>query len=236
MGRSLGSVCAAEIGSHNPPELKGINNLKYYDKELLKFLFEKWDEKYIERKSEDWELRCLFRSLEMAYNACSIPFENQGTPFDYGTKLSLWVSAFEILVHPENNNVDLEKVLKLIGKAKLDVKELDDKIYIRKGRNGEEININLLQELYCQIYNTRNSFLHGNKVNAKDLFPFKNKNGYPLNNFAPLLYSVTLRLFMDKFYDKINIFNDEDICRLGNYMNLYNSLLKALEDSKNRFI
>jgi hypothetical protein len=50
----------------------------------------------------------------MANIACQLPSIVDTTLFDYGRTLALWVSAFEILVHPGNgkaNQVAVNKVL-----------------------------------------------------------------------------------------------------------------------------
>ena len=51
---------------------------------------------------------------------------------------------------------------------------------------------NLVQKLYCQIYDARNSYIHGNPVKAKDITPWGKINRHPLYVFAPLIFKVAL--------------------------------------------
>ncbi len=214
------------------PELAKINTNKDYDKELLNALLKSWKERYVGRKTRDyWELRALFRSLEMAYQACSIPFENNSTIYDYGCKVCLWVSAFEILIHPKIGNANLPKVIDLLGKAKFSSKRLRNKYYRTRydSKKKQKERLTLPQKLYSEIYYTRCNFLHGNPVNIEDIFPFKNKKRYPLNSFAPLLYSLALRCFLGIFQDISDIPNLSQKQRF-NYWMLEDGLEKALED------
>jgi len=52
----------------------------------------------------------------MAYQASTMPFKNHSIIYDYGASASLWVSAFEILSHPQKGKANLLTVLDLIGK------------------------------------------------------------------------------------------------------------------------
>lgn len=50
-----------------------------------------------------WDDVALTRSLNMAYHASLLPAGTDTTFYDVGRIVSLWVSAFEILVHPGGN-------------------------------------------------------------------------------------------------------------------------------------
>jgi len=91
------------LGQSSPGIAKAHSKNDFYDKNLFDALLEKWCEYFIKKKQRDWSLIALFRSLEMAYRASAMPFGNQGSLHDYGANISLWVSAFEILVHPKSS-------------------------------------------------------------------------------------------------------------------------------------
>lgn len=49
----------------------------------------------------DWRLKALFRSLNMTNEAARVPANTAATFYDVGRSLALWVSAYEILAHPD---------------------------------------------------------------------------------------------------------------------------------------
>lgn len=103
------------LGSHKPheprefcgqssAELAKISPTQDYDSEILDTLLKKWKERYINRKTRDWSLGALFRSLEMAYHACSIPFENNSTIRRHRGKSY----TFDIIISTKHLNSMLE--------------------------------------------------------------------------------------------------------------------------------
>ena len=74
------------------------------DNSIFKLLEKAWERRFVKARFGEWPTRALFRSLEMAYQASSLPVKNHSTIYDYGANASLWVSAFEILSHPRNGN------------------------------------------------------------------------------------------------------------------------------------
>jgi hypothetical protein len=75
------------------------------DTTILDALISRWRRYYFGRTPR-WEDRALFRSLNMAVEAGSIP-ANVRTVFDLGRSVSLWVSALEILSHPRVEKASL---------------------------------------------------------------------------------------------------------------------------------
>lgn len=58
------------------------------------------------------------RSLDMAYHASLLPTLSDTSFYDVGRLISLWVSAFEILVHPGGNGVaKRDRVLALLERT-----------------------------------------------------------------------------------------------------------------------
>lgn len=176
-------------GQISPSIVSQVYN-PHYDDALFKALSKEWMERHILRRYSDWKLTSLFRSLQVAYQALSMADNNFSTIYDYGINLSLWVSAFETLAHPRNESVNLLSVLPLLDNPFLS-KELTKKIYTMYFRK-KIYRVNLVQKLYCQIYDARNSYIHGNPVKTKDMTAWGKINRHPLYVFAPLIFKVAL--------------------------------------------
>jgi hypothetical protein len=116
--------------------------------------------------------------------------------YDVGTRAVLWVSAFEILVHPgKSGRADLEKVLDLLSLASWKDKHLKDrKFRVTVGRKKRAVR--LCEKLYNQLYDTRNNFAHGNPVNIRSILPFNTSKLPPLHFIAPLLYRAALGVYL----------------------------------------
>ncbi|MCK4827848.1 hypothetical protein KA005_69610, partial [bacterium] len=215
------------------PELATVRSKINHDSEIINELLERWNQRYVKCKTRDWTTRVLFRSLEMAYQASSIPFKNNSTIYDYGSNLSLWVSAFEVMVHPKNGRADLTRVLNLIERIEFIATSLNKKMYRipYPGKKGKRKGVTLPQKLYYQIYSARNGFLHGNPVRFRDLFPFCIKGRYPLTLYAPLLYKVALKCFLDILENvtELNGLLTEQYIRLRN---LEGAIFSSLKEAK----
>ena len=186
-----------------------------------------WTRRFIRRKKNEWSTTALFRSLEMAYRAAAMPFQNHATIYDYGTGASLWVSALEILSHPRTGNANLLSVIKLIGGYKWENNKVKRRVYKVKYRR-QYYQVNLVQKLYKELYDTRNAFLHGNPVTPRRLRPFGNKNAHPITRFAPLIYKVALLSFLDQFEEKDRAdWRKQYIAKLHNERYLAKSILKS---------
>ena len=87
------------------------------DEPLLAMLLARWRRRY-EAHEPAWEDVALMRSLNMAYQASLLPAGTDTTFYDVGRIVSLWVSAFEILVHPGGSGqANREKVFELIERT-----------------------------------------------------------------------------------------------------------------------
>jgi len=165
---------------------------------VFKLLHNAWRRRFLRQKHDEWSTRTLFRSLEMAYQASSMPFKNHSTIYDYGSSASLWVSALEILSHRRTRNADLLSVLSLLGDYVWIDKSVGRQIYkVTYGKKDHKVN--LVQKLYKELYDTRNDFLHGNPVKRNRLYPFKNTKVQPITRFAPLVYKVALLAYLRQF-------------------------------------
>lgn len=82
------------------------------DEPLLTALLARWHRRYTGRRPV-WADLALFRSLNMANQAALLPAGTDTTFYDVGRAIALWVSAFEILVHPGTGKADLWAVYDL---------------------------------------------------------------------------------------------------------------------------
>jgi hypothetical protein len=88
------------------------------DHPLVKALLARWVALF-PQASMAWRDRALFRSLNMANEAARTPARVAATFYDVGRTLALWVSAFEIVVHPGGaGQSGFEKVAAEIEKVK----------------------------------------------------------------------------------------------------------------------
>ena len=127
------------------------------DKEFYTLLQNCWTYAYLKGKKSKKKYNVVFRSLEMAMQALSIPFSNNNSINEYGTRIALWISSFETLTRSLSNHVDLKKVLTLMDKIDWENKRLSYKYY--KGMKNYP-KINLPQKIYYDLYNSRNNFLY----------------------------------------------------------------------------
>ncbi len=168
---------------------------------LFNLLQKVWEWWFIEnRGNEDWPTTTLFRSLEMAYRATAMPMANNQTISDIGTSASLWVSAFESLAHPGNEQLGPGPVLNLIGNYPWANNEMSAQTYEVGTSTG-----NLAQKLYFDLYQRRNDFIHGNPVKEESLFPFGDTKVPYFIRFAPLIFKIALYVHLEKHREKWNL-------------------------------
>jgi hypothetical protein len=70
-----------------------------FDQPLLDRLFRTWRQCYLRKRNRKKLLR-LFRALEVAFHAALFPADGLTSINDVGSRIALWVSAFEVLCHP----------------------------------------------------------------------------------------------------------------------------------------
>lgn len=214
------------IGQISPELASSSRVTDFYDRELLKAILLVWEDRFLRNGYRDWKSLVLFRSLEMAFQASTIPFENSSTIYDYGAKIALWVSAFEILVRSETEQANLTRVLHLLSTPKLYAPNLTKRLYSIKFSKRNIGRCTLAQKLYYMLYSARNDFLHGNPVKLRNVF-IKNSDKYhPLTAAAPLIYKLALQSFLD--IPKLQNLSDYDV---NGYINVEN-----FEDAINALI
>jgi len=203
MGHALNSFDSPDNfrGQTYPDILITDNFLRPEPHEIIfNFLRKAWVNRF-EKGRKNWRYNKLFRSLAIAYHACSLPKKNGLLFYDLGISIALWVSTFEILVHPgKNGKSDAPAVWTLLSKA-----QLGDRILKRRRKikyRGKIINGKAVEFLYWRLYEARNDFLHGNPVTPNDAL-YKNPKHHGkvtlLNHLAPLLYQVALLSYFDWF-------------------------------------
>ena len=188
----LGADEIEKFHGQTSPELATAHASEgFFDPGIFASLMEAWVQRHAGRGPRNHQTEAVFRSLEMAYRATRVPFDNRASIGDYGAQLSLWVSAFEILAWPRNKRAGLDQVLQMLRPVGSCSKRLQLRRY-RVVRDKKVQNVSLPEKLYWEIYKARNAFLHGDPVTAQHLFPGARSDRHNLLAYAPVLYKCAL--------------------------------------------
>lgn len=164
------------------------------DKPLLNALTRKWEDHYFVNHQDKAEAR-LFRSLNMAFRAGEMPSGMQVNAYDAGRLIALWVSAFEILAHPEKGSVSSRVVRELISKTEWLYKAAAEPVFEKTYGNGANVKLNISAWMLEELYRLRNDFMHGNIIDDKALNI--EGSGRSFFNFPPLLYRLAIAAKID---------------------------------------
>jgi hypothetical protein len=180
------------------PEMSPVSLSKSdIDEPLFDELVVRWRRRYRATKA-DWGDIALMRSLNMAHHASQLPAPSlDATMLDVGRLVALWVSAFEILIHPGGTGKanqwgvydQLEQVKWLVRRNRA----RNIKCVAKKPKTFERRQ--LPSWLYQQLYGARNDFLHGNPIHKRRLRLKHTNRG--LLDFAAPLYRLALTAFLD---------------------------------------
>jgi len=166
-----------------------------YDEMLAKALLGEWERRFNGTKPR-WRSLALFRSLNMAHAAAQIPAVIGVTSYAIGRNISLWVSAFEILVHPERDDTGVKEVYALLDQV--DWRNDKCKERTHSCYEGRSKKPGPLRTLACWIYgeinHARIDYLHGNALRDDRLIV--KQSGQHLFNYAPPLYRLLLTAFL----------------------------------------
>lgn len=165
------------------------------DETLLNALRGEWPRRF-SKSHAAWRSRALFRSLNMAHAAAQIPPLVDLTSQSLGRHVALWVSAFEILTHPQVSDAGLKEVYRVLRES-VDWRTRDCKDEVHDcfyGRRAKRQKGNLACWIYGELYHARNDYLHGNEL-AEDRLTVK-QSGRNLFQFAPSLYRLLLTGFL----------------------------------------
>jgi hypothetical protein len=159
------------------------------DQPLLERLFRSWRRCYLRQRDRKRLLR-LFRSLEIAFHASLFPADGLTSINDIGTRLALWVSAFEVLCHP-GGGVNKRHVQDVLANAPFSEKRLSSTRFTVK-YGGTKFRATLPEALYDDLYWARNQFLHGMPV-RRAMLRYRQSKGYAeLTDVAPVLFNAAL--------------------------------------------
>lgn len=165
------------------------------DEVLYELLCWSWQQLHIKGKRRGRHRR-VFRSLEVAFQAARYPSDGLTTPNDLGTRIGLWVSAFEILLNPKKS-VDKVIVEQALEAAAWGDPKLRAKRY-KVRQNKKDVRVSLPAKLYDQLYAARNTFTHGNSIVGRPLRWVRGKQRLSLINCAPCLFAAALRSTLKK--------------------------------------
>lgn len=165
------------------------------DMPLAKALLTRWEARYAD-DNPTWENTALFRSMNMANEASGVPAPMAATVYDVGRSLALWVSAYEILVHPGEGISNFWLVASKLEAVKWQGPKLSETTYPIPGKPPKQMK---LGTWVCrQIYDRRDDFLHGNKINPPEALLLSEM---PIIDFAACLYRMLLTNFLDLYFD-----------------------------------
>jgi hypothetical protein len=168
-----------------------------FDETLLKALFGEWPRRF-SNPSPAWRSLALFRSLNMAHAAAQVPGFVDLTAPSLGRSVALWISAFEILTHPEDGDAGLKEVYRVFENVDWRTDACKQNIYECYEGRGKRKNgapqRNLACWIYGELYHARNDYLHGNAL-ADDRLVVK-ATGRSLFMFTQSLYRLLLTGFL----------------------------------------
>lgn len=163
------------------------------DQPLLSELMNRWRRCFADSPSEQGDT-ALFRSLNMAYHGSLLPAVTEMTFYDVGRLIALWVSAFEILVHPGGNGeANTKKVFTLLERIEYERSQCKLREF-ETGGKSKKVNRNIACFIYKLLYDRRCDFLHGNPVDTDALkLPVSGQNVF---KYASPLYRMALTAFL----------------------------------------
>lgn len=185
-------------GQSAPAVSPTILDRRDFDRPLMAELLRRWERRYLASMPR-WIDMALFRSLNMAYSASKMPAGPDATMLAFGRSLALWVSAFEILVHPKTSASGFQQVYALLEAVpwyQNQCKYRKYKAYVSRNsaQQKKAPRRNLACWIYGQVHSARNDFLHGNPISATRLDAMRSKRG--LSQYLAPLYRMALTGFL----------------------------------------
>lgn len=163
------------------------------DEVLLKALLDRWSKRF-SGETGSWEQLALFRSLNAANAAMQMPQSAGATIYDWGRSLSLWISAFEILVHPgPGGEANRTRVFALIESSEWEREAVRDQIHDVRLSKTNVVKKAFPSYLYNLAYQARNNFLHGEPVGREHLVL---PSGQPVVFLISALFRSALATFL----------------------------------------
>jgi hypothetical protein len=140
--------------------------------------------------------RAVFRALNMAFQASSLPHNDLALDRDLGMRLAQWIAAFEILVWPATWRAGFDQVEAQLSAYNWQNQKCSRRKY-RINRGGKRL-VTLPIHIYDLMYKARNDYLHGNPIKHRTINPFRDGEG--LLAFAPLLFRVVLDVMLPRIF------------------------------------
>lgn len=214
ISRGMDDEVDAYTGSSDASIRNPANFSAEVDKPLLNLLSKHWRRRHFSKRVFRAD-RQLFRALRIAFQASRYPSDGFGTHYDVGTRIGLWVSAFETLFHPGKGNVDKTHVQIGLREARWTDKEFTLLKYSAWQRRKRS-RVTLPEKLYDQLYSARNDFMHGNRLRIRSkVWRFKSKS-FLLEFVAPCLFAAAIRARLRyRATEPDDVLSDEHFWGLG---------------------
>jgi len=174
------------------------------DRHLAARLGRVWRDWYLRGRGGTRAAR-VFRSLELAYQASRMNFENYGSLHDAGLTAIRWVAAIEVLAFPDGDRISRSDGMDLVGRFRWDrTPELRHRRYrvVEKRRKGRVVrmkNVNLAERAYDHLYAARSRFVHGDRVSEGLLVPF-GRSAPSILSLASTLYRMALIAYLEQHW------------------------------------
>jgi len=156
------------------------------DAPLLILLLDFWKRQHIENRDQ-FLINKIFRSFYIIFEAVRCPMNQFTTHYDWGVKIGLWISAIEILLHPEKGDINKWTTITYID-------DIDFSLHKKFKISKQEGNI--VQKLLYELYKLRNDYAHGNHVDNDKKYILTNIGKIEVLYFAPLIYSIILEKYL----------------------------------------
>jgi hypothetical protein len=195
------------------PHLAQEGRRVWPDAYLYRVLGEEWCRQYERKKAPDAFGRSLFRSLEVAFSACSVGAKNEGSIHDNGLQVALWVSAIEILAWPKERHASFSRVLSLLREAPVHRALRVRRYRVKMKSKQKPLRVNALERAYTYLYLARNRFLHGNPVSPSLLFTRSRTAPAAIPRIAAVVYRSALAAYLNQRYPVVSRTLEEEAVR-----------------------
>lgn len=145
----------------------------------------------------------LLRALTAAFHAMRAPPSVAATRDERGFRLSLWVTAFELIARaptaPDVGFIDVANLLKSVPWAHERLRRPRcSPVATRPGRSAPPGRTTRPIQIYSRLYRTRNDFLHGNDLPQHGIERHRRANWGRLDDQAPILFRSALLHLLDR--------------------------------------
>lgn len=210
------SLTAPFVGSPSPFVSHDVGSL-FFDTYLYRSLSAEWKRVYgrgrriggTDPTAPRTDPRAVFRALEIAYLAAATPSKLAGTQHEWGISVALWVSAIEVLAFVASKPPYASRgtAHDLLGEYPWSPSErgpwsvLDTPRFTMHWKRKEQpVKGNAVQHACDLMYEARNAYLHGNRVDGSLLRPWRRRKGPALPAVAPIVFRTALVAYLQRQY------------------------------------